>query len=200
MKYILTALLLTSATGAFSQAVYGLITYEETQDLAIASAYSNGTEFRSYKCKDGTVVNVGDKLIIGSPSTNTNQFTFIYQGKVSITSAIFVTPQPVAGSYQAEEVVIDNIIVYHAKNSKKSVLNMVLYVSNPNFANTLKNRTILDFEKALQLKEIHNPNAMTKEVAIAKLKEAKELLDLGVITQSKYDSLKAVLSPVITGN
>lgn len=38
---------------------------------------------------------------------------------------------------------------------------------------------------------------MTKEEAIKKLKEAKDLLDLGMITQGKFDSLKVKLSPII---
>ena len=44
-----------------------------------------------------------------------------------------------------------------------------------------------------------NPNAvMTKEQAIEKLKQMKDLLDLGVISQAKYDSAKAALTPIIT--
>lgn len=39
-----------------------------------------------------------------------------------------------------------------------------------------------------------------KEEAIKKLKEAKELLELEVITQDEYDSLKSELSPIIKGN
>ena len=42
-------------------------------------------------------------------------------------------------------------------------------------------------------------STMTKEKAIAKLKELKELLDLEVITQKDYDKEKAILSPIILG-
>ena len=38
---------------------------------------------------------------------------------------------------------------------------------------------------------------MTKEEAIAKLKETKELLDLGMIKQEDYDKLKLELTPII---
>jgi hypothetical protein len=62
----------------------------------------------------------------------------------------------------------------------------------------MSNKTILDYEKAILLNEIINPNRpMTKEEAIKKLKEAKDLLDLGMITQGKFDSLKVKLSPII---
>jgi len=41
---------------------------------------------------------------------------------------------------------------------------------------------------------------MTKEKAIAKLKELKELLELEVITQEDYDKEKAKLTPIILKN
>ncbi|KKQ22321.1 MAG: hypothetical protein US35_C0012G0019 [Parcubacteria group bacterium GW2011_GWA2_37_10] len=41
--------------------------------------------------------------------------------------------------------------------------------------------------------EIINPRAeMTRDQALEKLKEAKQLLDLQMMTQEKYDSLKLV--------
>ena len=42
-------------------------------------------------------------------------------------------------------------------------------------------------------------STMTKEKAIAKLKELKELLELEVITQKDYDKEKAILTPIILG-
>ena len=42
-------------------------------------------------------------------------------------------------------------------------------------------------------------STMTKEKAIAKLKELKELLELEVITQKDYDKEKATLTPIILG-
>ena len=40
---------------------------------------------------------------------------------------------------------------------------------------------------------------MTKEEAISKLKESKELLDLEIITQEEYDKMKQELPPIIKG-
>lgn len=39
---------------------------------------------------------------------------------------------------------------------------------------------------------------MTKEKAIAKLKEAKDLLALGIITKEDFEKLKLELTPIIT--
>ena len=38
---------------------------------------------------------------------------------------------------------------------------------------------------------------MNRENAIKKLKEAKDLLELEIITQEEYDKLKAELTPII---
>ena len=46
-----------------------------------------------------------------------------------------------------------------------------------------------------------NPNGvMTREQALAKMKEAKDLLDLGIMSQSDYDALKEKLTPIILNN
>ena len=42
-------------------------------------------------------------------------------------------------------------------------------------------------------------STISKEKAIAKLKELKELLELEVITQKDYDKEKAILTPIILG-
>jgi len=57
---------------------------------------------------------------------------------------------------------------------------------------------LIDYDTALEVGEIKNPNKkLTKEEAIAKLKEAKELLELGIITQEDYDKLKSEMTPII---
>lgn len=58
------------------------------------------------------------------------------------------------------------------------------------------NNLLVDIELAIETKEIRS-NGMTKEEAIAKLKESKDLLDLGMIKQEEFDKLKAELTPII---
>lgn len=49
----------------------------------------------------------------------------------------------------------------------------------------------VDYENALDSGEIINPQGkMTKQQAIQKLKESKELLELEVITQEEYNEIK----------
>jgi len=41
---------------------------------------------------------------------------------------------------------------------------------------------------------------MTREEAIAKLKEAKDLFDLDMMSQDEYDALRKELTPIIRGD
>jgi hypothetical protein len=54
----------------------------------------------------------------------------------------------------------------------------------------------IDFEEAIATGEIQS-KGFTKETAIAKLKEAKDLLDLGLMKQADYDKLKESLTKYI---
>lgn len=44
------------------------------------------------------------------------------------------------------------------------------------------------------------PLLLTREQAIAKLKETKDLLDLDMITKDEYEKLKKELTPIIMKN
>jgi hypothetical protein len=55
---------------------------------------------------------------------------------------------------------------------------------------------LIDFEEAIATGEIVS-KGFTKESAIAKLKEAKDLLDLGLMKQVDFDKLKESLAKYI---
>ena len=50
--------------------------------------------------------------------------------------------------------------------------------------------TIADYETAIRSGEVYNPNHITREIAIERLKEAKDLLDMGVYTQDQFEAEK----------
>lgn len=173
------------------------LSYENTQDLAITSELGS-YDLRVYRARDGTVFRAGSPLILGRPSTNSGNFTYLYYGKLNAGNAMMGPPKQLVAAYQAERVVIEKIKVGHTKMSKKSPMMVLLFVENPTAPSSSNNRSIYDYEKALQLGEVINPAApISREEAIRKLKESKDLLDLGMLSQGKYDSIKAVLSPVI---
>jgi hypothetical protein len=87
-----------------------------------------------------------------------------------------------------------------ARMSKKQDFDVMVHlnrVGGGRFVNVKKlARAMID--DALETGEVINPNApMTREQAIAKLKESKELLDLEMMTQAEYDAIKEKLAPII---
>jgi len=65
---------------------------------------------------------------------------------------------------------------------------------------------IIDLEEAIRMGEVVDIDALEQEEAsaerseaIARLKEAKDLVDLEIYTQEQYDELKAELTPIILG-
>jgi hypothetical protein len=59
--------------------------------------------------------------------------------------------------------------------------------------------TVGDLDQALRLGEVTSDEHLTREQAIAKLEEAKKLLDLQLYTQEQYDAEKAKYSKIILG-
>ncbi|MEJ0030664.1 MAG: hypothetical protein WDO15_09980 [Bacteroidota bacterium] len=201
MRTCLIFALIISAANCFCQPPGKRFTYQQAQDEIFASNISNGTETEEYVSKDGSSIKIGSRLQAGRPSTSGRQYTYYYSGKVNVGNAMLGANYAMDANAQAEEVVVETIKLYHTKLSRKSPLYIILYVKNPTATTLGSRRTVTDYEKAFLVGEILNPNAaMTREEAISKLKESKDLLDLGVITQQKYDSLKAELTPIITGN
>ena len=65
------------------------LTYKETQDIEFFKTVKNGTKYDSYKSKNGTLMKVGDTLIVGSPSTDDSQYTE-YIGTQKVFSLIII--------------------------------------------------------------------------------------------------------------
>ena len=43
------------------------VTYNQTQDISYTKKIKNGTNFNSYLTKNGSLISLGDTLILGSP-------------------------------------------------------------------------------------------------------------------------------------
>jgi len=50
-------------------------------------------------------------------------------------------------------------------------------------------------DKAARAGEIYNPNFISRDIAIQRLLEAKQMLDIGVYTQAQFDAEKAKYAP-----
>lgn len=188
------------------------LTYAMAQNIDYTKNIKNGTEYKVYVCKDGSILRVGDTVKIVEPSggelttvsglsTKTKrEYQYIYLGHYTLGKALLVTPSALTNEYRNEVCVIDAFRVQHTKLSRESPVNAMIYLHNPTSPKGLgiQNRTVHNFEMALEAGEVRNPKrAMTRSEAIAKLKETKDLLELGIVKPDEYETLKSKLTPII---
>lgn len=139
----------------------------------------NRETFIEYKSKNGDVLKLGDTLILGKAS-DFDGYRYLLQINIKVHA-----------THGGKKVVINKMRVY---GNEKTGFNMWFHFKG--FGWTPLD---LDYENALEAGEINNPKGkITRQQAIGKLKENKELLDLGVISQEEYENLKIELSKIIT--
>lgn len=136
-------------------------------------------EFTSYVGKDGAVYKIGDRITIGVPSSN-KTFAFITEGDGIILP---ITQLTAASSGQETE--IKRILVLGTKRSG-------FYVSIRSKGITGLSNYSIQLENAITTGEVKS-FGLTSDEALAELKKAKDKLDLGLINQTQYDSIKVEL-------
>jgi len=141
-----------------------------------------------------------------SRSTTTKTYEFIQMGKPAglgiIITAMNDESQDMADiSLKNTKVIVNQIKTYHRGSKKKPLyVVMVLGEINGRAFGIYKYLSVMDTELAIETGEIllKNPK-MTREVAMAKLKEAKELLDVELMSKEEFEELKLKLAPIIKG-
>ena len=179
------------------------LTSADAVNIEIARNFTNGDEIDEYVLPDGSIIKKGSELVFGKPINNSKNYTRIYFGYYSLGKALLVTPQTMTDGWAGSTVVVDKLKVSHQKMTVNSALNIFAYVQDPSQSSALgaNNRTVLGLDMAISTGEVINPNAtMSREAAIAKLKEAKDLVDLGLLSMGEYEILKEKLTPIITGS
>lgn len=207
-------------TFLFSQ--NGELTYGQTIDINYTKNIKNNKSIDSYITKDGLTISIGDTLIVGQALNEGEKYMFndvfkyIAIGHVRGVNNDEFNFLPF--SYSENKIIVKSIFVTHEKpegyslwpNRKETPLYVSIFTKNPKIEiNSLKRvsqalsysrKTIVDIEKALSTGEIVNPNApLTKEQAISKLKESKDLMELDLISEQEYEDIKKQLTPIILG-
>ena len=162
------------------------------------SGYRNNHLFKSIKMSDGTYLNVGDEIIIGKPvGTNTRKEanTGLFSGNVKEVSTFnFLTIGRMGLSVMAGIQYLPSTFVNRKVKIKEIKKGWTIF----EFSDNGSVGTILNLPDAFSTGELINPHrAMTREEAITKLKEQKDLLDLGMITKEQFDKVKLELTPII---
>ena len=162
--------------------------------------YKSGFDTNELKVEFG-VFKVGSDLTLGNPSNKeiSPDFKLVAVNKFSIMGSMAAVPMNNSDSNL--EVLIERIRVY--KPAMGQPMRLIVDFKRKDGANIAfgKFGHIWDLSKAIRLGEVINPNApLNRQQAIAKLKEAKDLLELDMMLKEEFDALKAELSPIIKGN
>lgn len=221
-KTILRLAIILISTTMFSQKTIDRLTFSDARNIDVFKSIKNNTQVTTYVAQDGAVLKVGDTLMIGTPSssstthsanrstgaysTTRSQFQTIQVGRPagfsSVLAAMNGEPPIMAGiSLQEEIVIIREIKVVHKGSKKKPLLIvMILGEQNDRAFGANKYLSTSSYEKSVLLGELRSVNSpMTRDQAISKLKESKNLLDLEMMTQEEYDMVKVELAPIIKG-
>tara|TARA_B100001248_G_C27217285_1_gene378644 strand:- start:96 stop:755 length:660 start_codon:yes stop_codon:yes gene_type:complete len=196
------------------------IDYSQTQDINYVKNIKNNTTVEIYETKDGHAIKIGDTITVGQAYSKKNRnilgdvFSNIAIGKIK---GLTKEPEYLPHNYSGQKVIIQSIYVKHEKyngynplyNRKEMPLYVSLYAKRPKINNiNIKNLstalshkriTVIDLEKAINFGEVINPvQKITREQAIKKLKEAKDLFELELMSKSEYEKLRSELTPIIT--
>ena len=228
MKKIFAIILAFSSFTLYSQNKYiESMTFEQSQNIDYFIKVKNNTKLGEYITASGNSVKVGDTLIIGNPTSSystsntvgggTNigygrtktryakEFEFVQLGRPAGLGAIMSGSEKpaMAGINLSQEVVLVKEMKTYHKGSKKKPLYVVIVLGEINGRAFGLNKylSVMNTELAIESGEILLKNRkMTREEAISKLREAKELLDLEMMSQEDYDALKKELSAIIMNN
>lgn len=137
-------------------------------------------------------------------STTKKTYEFVKMGRPagfgSILTAINGDAQVMASnSLKNTTAIVTEIKAYHRGSKKKPLyLVMVLGEINGKAFGINKYLSVMDTELAIESGEILLKNRkMTREEAILKLKEAKELMEIDMMTKEEFEELKKELRPII---
>ena len=192
----------------FGQSVFGqcVVTYDMLKCDKEQAKVLKKMQPTAYHASDNFVYKIGDTIVLGDPSAS--HTTAVASGKVAVASSqnnysTIVSDASIAGT------IFTGVPIYMANRSGEYFIITNLKVILPrkhsvdgatiNLRGNVRgvgSVTIENFEKAIAYGEVRC-KGMTKDRAIMLLKEAKEHMDLELITQEEYNKLKEDLLPYI---
>jgi hypothetical protein len=174
INYLFTLICLFISSYSFSQT----LSYED-----IVSGRVKKGEYTSYVAKDGSVFNVGDKITLGSPSGVNGRF--VHLTKVDIAGTIYqVGPEAVNTSCEIKKIRLDG----NERRGFKAAFRTKGFTGIDNYFLWIEDAIVAGEVKSL---------VMSSDEALSELKKAKDKLDLGLITQEEFNSIKTELSKYI---
>ena len=156
---------------------------------------------RTYSVSYGNKARGG---VSNSRSTSKKTYEFIKMGRPagfgSIMTAMNGESKVMASnSLKNTKAIVKEIKAYHRGSKKKPLyLVMVLGEMNGKAFGINKYLSVMDTELAIESGEILLKNRkMTRDEAISELKEAKELMEIEMMSKEEFENLKKKLGPII---
>ena len=177
MKKVLLVLTMVALT--FSMNAQVTISYEE---LSSSTKRPRGI-ITEYVTSLGDTLKIGDKIAFANPSNGNNSFVYIWE--------MSAMSNPVLASIRAQGFE-SQIIKMRVLGTKRRGYTISIVGKT---AMGLS-RYYIQYEKALSVNEVKT-DKLNREQAISKLKEAKELFELDMISKEEYDAIKLELTPII---
>ena len=169
--------------------------------LIIGTPTSEETSSKTYAGSYGKDLRGG---VAQTRSTTKKTYEFIQMGRPagfgSIMNAMNGDAQIMAdNSFKNTTVIVNEIKTYHRGSKKKPLyVIMVLGEINGRAFGVNKYLSVMDSELAIESGEILLKNRkMTRDEAIAQLKEAKELMEVDMMSKQEFEELKIKLAPII---
>ena len=160
-------------------------------------------EFSS-KTYSGSYGNKARGGVSKSRSTTKKTYEFIKMGRPagfgSVMASLNGDAQSMASnSLKNSKAIVKEIKAYHRGSKKKPLyLVMVLGEMNGRAFGINKFLSVMDTELAIESGEILLKNRkITREEAISKLREAKELLEIDMMSKEEFENLKKEFGPII---
>jgi len=150
--------------------------------------------------RSGEVVKVGQDVTLGESSHKSSEvYRYILGGKIvtaGVSLLVGVQPEFLNTRFSNTTWEVTRIKVYRSMGQ----INFYVELRDKEFEgfSLAGGRYAKAFKGAFSGLEVINPNApMTRSEAISKLKESKDLYDLGVITESEYNEIRSELVKLI---
>ena len=143
--------------------------------------------------KDGSKIKIGDTFQLGESSRKSSDtYASIIMGRYTTAAALaggvsYARATMIEADYILKDIKVTN---YYG------LVRATFFLKHSTSTSAISYITATD--ASLDNGELINPNApLTREEAIAKLKEAKDLMDLGMMSQEEFDALRKELTPII---
>lgn len=177
MKKLLPLFLLLITTMASAQ----VLKYDDISNWS----KKQKVEFDAYEASNGHVYRIGEYITLGMPERRDQLFMYVHQ------QAAVSQPEGV-GLESAR--LRSEIIKFKITGTRRAGYEVVAVGKTP-YGFT---RFYILIEKGLNAGEVQS-EVMSREVAIAKLKEGKDLMEMDMMSQEDFEALKKELTPIIQG-